>query len=66
VNKNELKQNKEDSKIKCIKIGRPAYRIGKEKDFMSHKKKIKFCSTPIKNDIAQAYNVKYSEVSPSF
>ena len=38
----------------------------KEKDFMSHKKKIKFCSTPIKNDIIQVYNVKYSEVSPSF
>ena len=42
VNINELRQNKEDSKIKCINIGRPAYRIGKEKDFMSHKMKVKF------------------------
>ena len=40
--KNEQKQKEEELKIKYVKIGRPAYRIGKEKDFMSHKRKIKF------------------------
>ena len=40
--KNEQKEKMENLKIKYIKIGRPAYRIMKEKDFMSHKRKIKF------------------------
>ena len=40
--KNEHKQKMDDLKIKYVKIGRPAYKIGKEKDFMSHKRKIKF------------------------
>ena len=40
--KNEQKVKQEELKIKYVKIGRPAYRIGKEKDFMSHKRKIKF------------------------
>ena len=40
--KNEQKEKQENLKIKYIKIGRPAYRIMKEKDFMSHKRKIKF------------------------
>ena len=40
--KNEQKEKQEELKIKYVKIGRPAYRIGKEKDFMSHKRKIKF------------------------
>ena len=40
--KNEQKEKMDNLKIKYIKIGRPAYRIMKEKDFMSHKRKIKF------------------------
>ena len=40
--KNEQKEKMENIKIKYIKIGRPAYRIVKEKDYMSHKRKIKF------------------------
>ena len=40
--KNEQKQTEEELKIKYVKIGRPAYRIAKEKDYMSHKRKIKF------------------------
>ena len=40
--KNEQKQKEEELKIKYIKIGRPAYKITKEKDYMSHKRKIKF------------------------
>ena len=40
--KNEQKEKMDNIKLKYIKIGRPAYRIMKEKDFMSHKRKIKF------------------------
>ena len=40
--KNEQKEKMDNLKIKYVKIGRPAYRIMKEKDFMSHKRKIKF------------------------
>ena len=40
--KNEQKEKMDNLKIKYIKIGRPAYRIMKEKDYMSHKRKIKF------------------------
>lgn len=40
--KNEFKEKQENLKIKYVKIGMPAYRITKEKDYMTHKKKIKF------------------------
>ena len=40
--KEEQKEKIDNLKIKYVKIGRPAYRIMKEKDFMSHKRKIKF------------------------
>ena len=57
--KNEQKQKQEDLKIKYVKIGRPAYRIGKEKDFMSHKRKIKFeIEYPlIKSDITPQFRI---------
>ena len=57
--KNEQKQKQEDLKIKYVKIGRPAYRIGKEKDFMSHKRKIKFeIEYPlIKSDIKPQFRI---------
>lgn len=40
--KNEQKQVQETLKIKYIKIGRPAYKIIKEKDHITHKRKVKF------------------------
>ena len=57
--KNEQKQKIEELKIKYVKIGRPAYRIGKEKDFMSHKRKIKFeIEYPlIKNDVTPQFRI---------
>lgn len=57
--KNEQKEKMEDLKIKYVKIGRPAYRIAKEKDFMSHKRKIKFViEYPlIKDDITPQFRI---------
>ena len=57
--KNEQKQTEEELKIKYVKIGRPAYRIAKEKDYMSHKRKIKFeIEYPlIKNDISPQFRI---------
>ena len=57
--KNEQKQKIDELKIKYVKIGRPAYRIGKEKDFMSHKRKIKFeIEYPlIKNDVIPQFRI---------
>ena len=57
--KNEQKQKIEELKIKYVKIGRPAYRIGKEKDFMSHKRKIKFeIEYPlIKKDVTPQFRI---------
>ena len=57
--KNEQKQTEEELKIKYVKIGRPAYRIAKEKDYMSHKRKIKFeIEYPlIKNDINPQFRI---------
>ena len=57
--KNEQKEKQEELKIKYVKIGRPAYRIGKEKDFMSHKRKIKFeIEYPlIKKDVTPQFRI---------
>ena len=57
--KNEQKVKQEELKIKYVKIGRPAYRIGKERDFMSHKRKIKFeIEYPlIKSDITPQFRI---------
>ena len=57
--KNEQKQKIEELKIKYVKIGMPAYRISKEKDYMSHKRKTKFeIEYPlIKNDITPQFRI---------
>ena len=57
--KEEQKEKIDNLKIKYVKIGRPAYRIMKEKDFMSHKRKIKFeIDYPlIKNNITPQFRI---------
>ena len=75
--KQKQKQKQEDIKIKYEKIGRPAFRIGKEKEFISHKMKIKFELeySLIKTDITPQFrimseleinNMQYPGIIPSF